>query len=316
MKPSLATQATAAAITKRTKRIYWNKRRREQLAGWIFVAPEVIGMLLLSVVPLAFSLFLSFTEWNLVGGLKAIHFIGLDNFVELFHDDKFLKALKNNFIFTAVTVPLGIGLSLLMAAIIQARIHFKEYFKIAFFIPYVCSTVAVAAVWSALFHPSQGPLNQLLMQIGVDSPPKWLVDTTYSLVAIMIIYVWQLLGYQIVIFIAGLSNIPDELYESASIDGATAIQQFRHITMPLLGPTTFFLTITSIISSFKVFDIIKFLTGGGPNYASTVLVYQIYEEGFQKFNMGYAAAMSWVLFLIIVVVSSVTSYFQSRKVHY
>lgn len=313
MKPPMATSLNETAAP---KRIYWNRKRREQLAGWLFVAPEVVGMLLLSVVPLVFSLILSFTEWNLVGGLSAIQFIGLDNFVEMFHDDKFWKALKNNVLFTAITVPLGILLSLMMAAIIQFRIHFKEYFKIAFFIPYVCSTVAVAAVWSALFHPSQGPLNQMLMQLGMEHPPKWLVDTTYSLAAIMIIYVWQLLGYQIVIFIAGLSNIPDDIYESASIDGATGIQQFRYITLPLLGPTTFFLTITSIISSFKVFDMIKFLTGGGPNYASTVLVYQIYEEGFQKFNMGYAAAMSWVLFLIIVLISSVTSYFQSRNVHY
>lgn len=312
MKSSISTPLTGAAPV---KRVYWNKRRREQLAGWLFVSPEVIGMLLLSVLPLAFSLILSFTDWNLVGGLSDIKFIGLDNFVDLMKDDKFLKALKNNLLFTGITVPLGILLALVMAAVIQAKIHFKEYFKIAFFIPYVCSTVAIAAVWSALFHPSKGPLNQILMQIGIDNPPKWLVDTTVAIFAIMIIYVWQLLGYQIVIFIAGLSNIPDELYESAGIDGANSMQQFRYITIPLLGPTTFFLTITSIISSFKVFDIIKFLTGGGPNYASTVLVYQIYEEGFQKFNMGYAAAMSWVLFLIIVVVSTVTSYFQKRSMH-
>ncbi|MFC6651894.1 carbohydrate ABC transporter permease [Paenibacillus rhizoplanae] len=180
----------------------------------------------------------------------------------------------------------------------------------------MCSTVAIAAVWQALYHPSKGPINQILMQIGLSEPPRWLVDTSFSLIAIMIIYVWQLLGYQIIIFLAGMTNIPEELYEAATIDGASGIGQFRRITLPLLGPTTFFLAITSTISSFKIFDMIKFLTNGGPNYSSTVIVYQIYEEGFERFKMGYASAMSWVLFLIIMLVTSITWMTQNRKVHY
>lgn len=312
----LSREMQQAALPPYPGRKFWNRKRREELAAWLFVAPEVIGMLLVSVFPLVFSLLLSFADWNLVGGLSTIRFIGLDNFRELMTDDKFLKALRNNVLFTAVTVPAGIVIALIMAAVIQAKVYWKSYFKIAFFIPYICSTVAIAAVWSALFHPSKGPLNQFLRSVGIENPPLWLVDTTYAIAAIMIIYVWQIIGYKIVIFIAGLSNIPDELYESASIDGATGIRQFWHITLPLLGPTTFFLTITSIISSFKVFDLIKFLTGGGPDYASTVIVYQIYEEGFQRFHMGYAAAMSWVLFLIIVLVTSVTWIAQGRNVHY
>lgn len=292
---------------------FWNRKRRENAAGWIFVAPEVVGLLLVSIFPLFFSLFLSFTEWNLVGGLEAVRFIGLDNFAALFEDDKFLKALKNNALFAAVTVPGGIIIALIMAAVIQAGIYFKSYFKVAFFIPYICSTVAIAAVWSALFHPSKGPINQMLIQLGMIDPPKWLVDTTHAITAIIIIYIWQTIGYQIIIFIAGLSNIPQDLYESADIDGANGIKKFWYVTVPLLGSTTFFLTITSIISSFKVFDIIKFLTNGGPNYASTVIVYQIYEEGFNRFNMGYASAMSWVLFLMIVIVTSITWIAQRRE---
>ncbi|AIQ11931.1 carbohydrate ABC transporter permease [Paenibacillus durus] len=306
-------QKQLAAAEKRT---YWTRRRREQLAGWLFIAPEVLGMLVLAVFPLIFSLGLSLTEWNLVGGLSAIKFIGLDNFAELFRDDRFLKALKNNIGFTAGTVPATMLMGVIFAAIIHKKLYFKNYFKVAFFVPYICSTVAVSAVWSALYHPSKGPLNQLLMQLGVSDPPRWLVDTSWSLAAIMVIYIWQLLGYQIIIFMAGMTNIPDELYEAATIDGATGIQQFRRITLPLLGPTTFFLAITSIISSFKVFDMIKFLTNGGPNYSSTVIVYQIYEEGFQHFRMGYASAMSWILFLIIMLVTSLTWITQSRKVHY
>jgi multiple sugar transport system permease protein len=304
----------AAANQKRRK--FWNKKRREGLAGWLFITPELIGMLAVSVFPLAFSLYLSFTDWNLVGGISAIKFIGLDNFRDLLVDDHFRMALKNNMVFTAVTVPIGILLALTMASVIHSKMYLKGYFKIAFFIPYICSAVATAAVWSALFHPSKGPVNQMLMHIGMNNPPKWLVDTTFALIAIMVIYVWQQIGYQIIIFMAGLSNIPDELYEAANIDGATGFQQFRHITLPLLGPTTFFLTITTVIGSFKVFDIIKFLTDGGPNNASTVIVYQIYTEGFQNFRMGYASAISWVLFLIILVVTSATWIFQNRKVHY
>ncbi|WP_339316052.1 sugar ABC transporter permease [Paenibacillus sp. FSL R10-2734] len=312
MSESAVTRKTAGAPTK----IYWTRKRREQLAGWLFIAPEVIGMLVIAVFPLLFSLFLSLTEWNLVGGLSAIHFVGLDNFIELFRDNRFLLALKNNVLFTIGTVPVTMLLGVVLSALIHKKLYAKTFFKVAFFVPYICSTVAIAAVWQALYHPSKGPINQILMQIGLSEPPRWLVDTSFSLVAIMIIYVWQLLGYQIIIFLAGMTNIPEELYEAATIDGASGIGQFRRITLPLLGPTTFFLAITSTISSFKIFDMIKFLTDGGPNYSSTVIVYQIYEEGFERFKMGYASAMSWVLFLIIMLVTSITWMTQNRKVHY
>ncbi|MEK3794561.1 sugar ABC transporter permease [Paenibacillus sp. FSL R7-0204] len=309
-----------SAVTRKTvkpaARTYWTRKRREQLAGWLFIAPEVIGMLVIAVFPLLFSLFLSLTEWNLVGGLSAINFVGLDNFIELFRDNRFLLALKNNVLFTVGTVPVTMLLGVVLSALIHKKLYAKTFFKVAFFVPYICSTVAIAAVWQALYHPSKGPVNQILMQLGVSEPPRWLVDTSFSLIAIMIIYVWQLLGYQMIIFLAGMTNIPEELYEAATIDGASGIGQFRRITLPLLGPTTFFLAITSTISSFKIFDMIKFLTGGGPNYSSTVIVYQIYEEGFERFKMGYASAMSWVLFLIIMLVTSITWITQNRKVHY
>ncbi|MDI4644426.1 carbohydrate ABC transporter permease [Cohnella hashimotonis] len=298
------------------QKTYWTRKRREQWAGWIFIAPEVVGLIVLSLFPLISSLVLSFTEWNLVGGLSAIRFIGLDNFVQLFKDDHFILALKNNVWFTVGTVPLTMLIGIVLAALIHKKLYAKTYFKVAFFIPYICSTVAIAAVWQALYHPSKGPLNQMLMDMGMSNPPRWLVDTSFSLIAIMVIYIWQVLGYQIIIFLAGMSNIPEELYEAARIDGATGIQQFRRITVPLLGPTIFFLAITSTISSFKVFDLIKFLTNGGPNYASTVIVYQIYEEGFERFKMGYASAMSWALFLMILLVTSITWISQNRKVHY
>ncbi|QGQ95109.1 sugar ABC transporter permease [Paenibacillus psychroresistens] len=297
----------------KSHRLFWNNARKEALAGWLFLAPEFIGILLLGVFPLVFSLYLSFSEWNLVGGLSTIHFIGLDNFKLLFHDEKFFMALKNNLTYTLVTVPLGIFMALLLSVLIQSRVYGKDYFKVAFFIPYISSIIALGAIWSALFHPSLGPINQTLIKLGMTNPPKWLGDTHYSLIAIIIISIWAALGYQIIIFIAGLTNIPEEIYEAAKIDGANATQQFFKITLPLLGPTTSFLFITTLMSSFKVFDLIAFLTSGGPNDSSTVLVYRIYEEGFRNFRMGYASAISWVLFLIVGLITLLTWKLQKKN---
>lgn len=299
-----------------TRKKFWNNGRKEALLGWLFITPEFLGILIFGVFPLFFTLFLSFCEWDLVGGIGSIHFIGLDNFERLFQDDKFYKSLYNNILFTAVTVPVGMFIALIIAVVIQSKVFLKSYFKVAFFVPYICTSVAIAAVWGALMHPSLGPINQFLTSIGIVDPPAWLADTKYAIVAIMMIATWQHLGYKVIIYLAGLTNISEEIYESANIDGASGTQQFFKITLPLLGPTTFFLTITMIISSFKIFDIIMFLTEGGPNYASSVLVYYIYEEGFQYFRMGYAASISWVLFMILAVITAITWTVQKRKIHY
>ncbi|NEW04573.1 sugar ABC transporter permease [Paenibacillus sp. SYP-B3998] len=291
----------------------WSNSRKEAFFGWLFLAPELIGTLLLGVFPILFSLFLSFSDWNLVGGLSTIKFAGLDNFKMLLEDDKFLLALKNNFTYTIIVVPVGLFLALILSVLIHSRVYGKSYFKIAFFIPYISSIIALGAVWSALYHPSQGPINRILVSIGITEPPKWLADTHYSLYAIILISIWAAIGYQIIIFIAGLTNIPDELYEAASIDGATSVQQFFRVTLPLLGPTVSFLFITTLMSSFKVFDLISFLTAGGPNDSSTVLVYRIYEEGFLNFRMGYASAISWVLFLIVGIITAITWKLQKQS---
>ncbi|OCT11480.1 sugar ABC transporter permease [Paenibacillus pectinilyticus] len=300
------TERITVASSKAKPRVFWTQTKKEGIAGWLFLSPVFICILVLGVFPVLFSLFLSFCEWNLVGGLSSIKFVGLDNFKMLFEDDKFYMALKNNLMYTAVTVPIGLCLALILSVLIHSRVFGQSYFKIAFFIPYISSITALGAIWSALYHPSLGPINQFLIRIGITNPPKWLADTHFSLVSIMIIAIWAALGYQIIIFIAGLTNIPEELYEAADMDGASSVQQFFRITLPLLGPTTSFLFITTLMSSFKVFDLISFLTGGGPNDSSTVLVYRIYEEGFQNFRMGYASAISWALFVIIGIVTLIS----------
>jgi len=224
----------------------------------------------------------------------------------MFQDPTVMTALKNNLIYTVLTVPIPIVIAMILAVLIHSKVYLKDYFKVSFFIPYISSIIAVAAVWSALFHPSLGPINQFLLDIGISNPPKWLVDPKMSLVSVAIISSWAALGYTIIIYLAGLTNISEELYEAAEIDGATGLQKFLKITIPMLRPTTFFLFITMLIGSFKVFDIISFLTEGGPNNSSTVLVFKIYEEGFTNYNMGYASAISWLLFAIIGLITAMT----------
>ncbi|MDQ0254116.1 multiple sugar transport system permease protein [Evansella vedderi] len=303
-------------VIQETPKIQINRskvKQKEAIIGWLFLLPEMIGLALLYVFPLIFSLILSFSQWNLLGGLSGIEFVGLDNFKQMFQDEKVLIAIKNNLQFTFMVVPISMAISLVLAVVIHSNVYLQSYFKVAFFIPYISSIIAVGAVWRALYHPSAGPINQFLMSIGIADPPKWLADTSASLLAIIIITIWTLIGYVVVIYIAGLSNIPPSLYEAASIDGASNFQKFYKITLPLLGPTHMFLAITLLIGSFKVFDLIAFLTDGGPINSSTVLVYLIYEEGFQKYNMGYASALSWLLFAIVSVLTFLTWKVQNNK---
>ncbi|EHB54453.1 MULTISPECIES: sugar ABC transporter permease [Paenibacillus] len=290
----------------KSRRKFWTPKRKEALIGWLFLAPEIVGMLLLNVFALGFSLYLSLSDWDMLSGVQGIEFTGFDNYIKMFQDPTIIQAIKNNLIYMVLTVPIPIAIALVLSVLIHNSVFFKSYFKVAFFIPYISSIIAVAAVWSALFHPSLGPINQFLMELGISNPPKWLVDPKTSLLAISIISSWAGLGYTIIIYMAGLTNISNEIYEAADIDGAGAIKKFFAITVPMLRPTTFFLLITMLIGSFKVFDIIAFLTEGGPNNSSTVLVFRIYEEGFQYYNMGYASAISWLLFAIIGLITALT----------
>lgn len=290
----------------KSRRKFWTPKRKEALIGWLFLAPEIVGMLLLNVFALGFSLYLSLSDWDMLSGVQGIEFTGFDNYIKMFQDPTIIQAIKNNLIYMVLTVPIPIAIALVLSVLIHNSVFFKSYFKVAFFIPYISSIIAVAAVWSALFHPSLGPINQFLMELGISNPPKWLVDPKTSLLAISIISSWAGLGYTIIIYMAGLTNISNEIYEAADIDGASAIKKFFAITVPMLRPTTFFLLITMLIGSFKVFDIIAFLTEGGPNNSSTVLVFRIYEEGFQYYNMGYASAISWLLFAIIGLITALT----------
>lgn len=279
------------------------KARKEFLIGMGFILPSFIGFLVFTFIPVIISLVLSFTKWNFMEGWRAIKFNGLDNYIRLFSDDWFLTSYKNNIIFTVVTVPCLIALGLVTAVMINKYIWGGGILRIMFFIPYIASVVAVCAVWMVLLQPSFGPINQILQTIGIKNPPKWLADFKWSLPSIMIIYIWQQLGYYAIVFLAGLKGISEEVYEAAKIDGASPIRQFFSVTVPLVSPTTFFLTIMGIIGSFKVFDQISVLTQGGPGNSSSVMAYYVYRTAFEYFDMGYANTLAWALFLLVFLVT-------------
>ncbi len=286
--------------------------KKEFLTGMAFILPSFLGFLVFTLIPVIISLFLSFTKWNFMEGWGAIKFNGLDNYIRLFSDDWFISSYTNNIIFTVVTVPVLIALGLVVATILNKYIWGGGVVRIMIFIPYIASVVAVCAVWMVLFQPTYGPINQFLRSIGIDNPPGWLADFKWSLPSIMIVYIWQQVGYYAIVFLAGLKGVPEEVYEAAKIDGASAIRQFFSVTIPLVSPTTFFLTIMGIIGSFKVFDQISVLTQGGPGSSSSVMAYYVYRTAFEYYDMGYANTLAWALFVLVFVVTLIQWKLQSR----
>lgn len=283
-----------------------------------FCFPVWSASLFLSHSPIAGSLLLSFSDWNFLSGLKGIQFAGLDNFAYLFSgkDAWFTKSVVNTVLFAAVTVPVGLGLGLIMSVMINRYVYGAGIFKIVVFIPYISSVVASAIVWMVVFHPSYGPVNSMLMTIGIDNPPGWFTDMKWALPTIMAFHIWQTVGYNVIVFMAGLKGIPNELYEAATIDGAGEIMKFRFITIPLISPMTFFLSTMGIIGSFKVFDSVKVLTNGGPGNETTNIAFYIYREAFSFYNMGTANAAAWVMFILIFIVTLIQIRGQKKWVIY
>ncbi|WP_261807927.1 carbohydrate ABC transporter permease [Paenibacillus sp. N3.4] len=289
--------------------------KKENLAGYLLVAPMLIGLTIFTVIPTLISLILSFTDWSFIAGLDKIKFIGFRNYVLLFQDQVFLKSFGNNLVILLV-VPIQLILALILAVVIDKYVYWKNLFKVIFFMPYISSVVAVAIVFQLLFHPSYGPVNQALKSLGMANPPKWLADLHYALPSVMIIMVWIGIGFCLIVYMAALQSIPRDLYESADIDGAGSWTRFRKITFPLVSPTTFFLLITGLISSFKSFDIIKVLTSGGPSYSTSVITYYLYTTAFENLKTGYASSMAWVLFGCVLLITLVQLYGQKKWVNY
>jgi len=295
-----------------------SSKARENIAGYLFLAPTLVGFVVFVVFPIVASLGLSFSEWDFLTGLDGIRFNGLDNYIRLLsgQDEWFSRSMVNTVLFALVTVPVGIILGLVSAVLINKYVYAPGLFKVLVFIPYISSIVASAVVWQVVFQPSYGPITSLLTSLGVQNPPKWFVDEHCAFGLVMLFSIWQGMGYNTIVFSSGLKSIPNDLYEAATIDGASETQKFFSITIPMISPTTFFLSTMSIIGSFKVFDAIKVLTGGGPGNATSVIAFYIYREAFTFYRMGTANAAAWIMFALIFVVTMIQMHGQKKWVTY
>jgi len=271
---------------------------RNTLVGLSFILPNFIGFFIMVLIPVAFSLILSFMNWD---GYNDMTFIGLKNFTKMFKDSVFKAALKQTVLFSFASVVITMVFALALAMLLNNKLRFINFFRSAIFFPYVASVVAVGAVWKAMFIRDSGPINLFLGVLGVpeESLPGWFASTKWALLGVIIVQVWRNMGYYMIVYLAALQDIPSELYEAASIDGATKWQQFKSVVLPLLAPSHFFVFMMLTINSFKTFDLIFALTEGGPGTSTTLLSQYIYNKSFVTWDYGAASAASIILFLIV-----------------
>ena len=280
------------------------KDLNQSLTAASFLAPSLLGLILFSAVPVVFSMFISLTDWNYVNGIGNWNFVWFENFKKLWSDEWFRASLCNTFVYTVVTVPIGLFLAVVIAVLIDQFCAKKlaGMLRVTMYMPKICNIVASAAVWTMLYS-TYGPFTQLMKALGWTDPPRFLASYTWALPAVMLMSIWQGLGYHVFLYSASLTSLPKDIYEAADLDGVNGIQRFFYITLPQLKPTTFFLTVTGIISSFKVFGQINVMTHGGPGSSTYTLVYYIYKSAFTYYEMGYASAVAMVLFAILLCVT-------------
>lgn len=288
-------------------------KRRDGLAAALFLAPNMIGLIVFIVIPVIAGLAISFTDWDM---LSAPEFIGIDNYIELLTDDPlFWHTLKNTVLYSLIVIPGGMIASLGLAVALNGKIKGVGIYRTIYFLPYVCSTVAIALVWRWIYQPDFGVLNAILSSIGL---PRfgWLTDRNMALISVALVAIWHSMGYNMVIFLAGLKSIPPTYYEAAQIDGASPWQRFRFITFPLLTPTIFFVLTISLIASFQVFGLVYVMTDGGPGDSTQVYVFYLWQNAFSFFKMGYASAMAYILFIIMLLITLVQVRLLGRRVNY
>lgn len=281
-------------------------------AAYFFIAPALSLLFIFFFVPVCAAFVLSFTDFDIysLGNLSYTRFVGLRNYMLLLQDPLFWKALKNTFYFVLVGGPLSVTVSLGAALLVNFRlVKFKSFFRTIYFLPVVTTLVAVGVVWRYLYHPRFGLLNYALNIFGVQSI-DWLGDPTWAMPAIIILAVWKNFGYNMIIFIAGLQNIPEQLYEAATMDGATTFQQFKKITIPMLAPTSLFVGIITMIGYFQLFAEPYVMTQGGPLNSTLSIVLLMYQHGFRWWSMGYSASVAFVLFAIIFLATLIQMRFQ------
>lgn len=297
--------------------------QKKAIEIWVaspFLLPSVIGLILFSVLPLFISALISMTDWN---GLDKLtdpaflqeHFIGFDNYKTILMSIEFWNTLQNTLVYIILYIPLILGASLLVAYLLSRTCKGVSVFRVIYYIPVLTSWVAASLIWKSVLSPQYGALNNILGLFGIEGP-GWLLDERWAMPAIVLVSIWKDMGFFGLILLSGIIGIDKTYYEAASIDGANGIKKFVKITLPLLTPSIFYVLIVGMINAFQLFPQIMVMTDGGPNGATQVMVERIYKYGFRYYRMGYAAAFSWILFLIIMVFTAVQMKGQERWVHY
>ncbi len=279
----------------------WKRLGNEQTkTALLALLPSFILFCAFTIYPIFYSLYLSFFNASLLSPTRA--YVGLNNYVNLLQNPTFQKAVRNTIHYTIGVVPIGIALSLCVAVLLNNKLRFRNFFRAAFFAPVVTSMVAVSIVWTWMLEPNYGLINGVLAKVGI-AGPGWLTDPAWSMTSVILLSIWKNLGFNMVIFLAGLQDIPIEINESADLDGVTSFQKFRYITIPMMRSSIAFASIVSMIKSMQVFGQIYVMTGGGPANSTMVVVYYLYQQAFEFYRSGYASAVAWVLFAAILILT-------------
>lgn len=287
-------------------------KKGDFLSALLFLSPTLVIFTAFILFPVFFSFYLSFHSWNMFSGDTT--FVGLENYSRMIQDAEFWQVLGNTAVYTFGTIPINMALSLWVAYLLNKKLKGKKFLRTAFFAPVIISPVAAAVIWRWMYDPNFGLVNYLISFLGIGSI-NWLNEPTAAMFALIIMGVWKTFGINMILFSAGLQGIPDNYYEAAELDGAGKWAKFYHITIPMLAPTTFFIMIMSMISSFQVFDIVYVLTSGGPMGSTKVLVFYVYEYAFKFFEMGYASAISYFLFAVLFILTMLQVKYMKSKVY-
>ncbi len=306
----MATAATTAPLIH--ARPWWYAFRRGRWFGYIYGGPVIIAFLVFNLYPMALGLYLSFTKWDI---LSPPTFNGLSNWTDLLKDDLLWRAVLQTLYYAVASVAGATILSIALALALNQRLKTIGFYRTFFFLPAVTSLVAIAMVWRWIYNTEFGVLNAFLASLGIN-PVNWLGDPVLAMPAVILMSIWRSAGFNTVLFLAGLQGVAQEYYEAAEIDGASKWDRFVHITLPLISPTTFFVVVNGLIGSWQVFDQVYILTRGGPLLSTVTVVYLIYSNGFEWYKTGYAAAMAYGLFLIIIVLTAIQFRLQKRWVFY
>ena len=292
------------------------RARQENITGWLWASPWILGFFLWTLGPMVWSLYLAFTRYNIS---QPAEWTGLSNFVTALsgQDSLFWPSLMRTFIWAGVMVPLSLTGSLLSALLLNQNLKGSSLFRTLFFLPSLTPAVASAILWRFIYQPDFGPLNYFLRSLGVQSPPTWFSDARLAMPSLMIMTLWAAVGGStMLIFLAGLQGVPQELHEAASIDGAGRWARFRNVTLPMITPTLFFNLVIGIIAALRTFTTAYVATGGGPNYATWFYILHLYQTAFQNFDFGYASALAWIFFIIVIALTLLNNWFSRRWVYY